>query len=114
MTELYIRARGPPRALPGGAHRTFFRWEGNISKELFDSVPAELTRGPGCVHCSHAIKYQVSGPACQCKQYTILRVCSFIAKLNSLLSKATKCPAACSQVTPSASMLVRGVTVAST
>ncbi len=61
-TDLYRRRHAPPKDLPGGAPRTFFRWDGNITRAEFDAVPREIPRGPDCVHCGPAIRYQVRGP----------------------------------------------------
>jgi hypothetical protein len=58
MTDLYRPRTSPPTSLPGGVHRAFYRWEGNITREQFDAVPNDM-RGPGCVHCDHTRRYQV-------------------------------------------------------
>ncbi len=52
---VHAKRRHPPRPLPGGGPRAFFRWEGTISRGQFDSVPSPLP----CLFCMPVTRYQV-------------------------------------------------------
>ncbi len=61
LSPYFARRHRPPRALDGGGHRAYFRWEGNITREAFDRTHAELRHGDKCIRCGAQlpVKYQV-------------------------------------------------------
>ena len=58
MSALYERRPHPPRPLPGGVPRAFYRWPGNVTREQYDAVPYSQ-RGPLCGHCTNFVTYKV-------------------------------------------------------
>lgn len=51
------------QALPGNVPRTAWQWSGQISRQLFDSVPFILrdkpVQGVPCQHCTFVLRYKV-------------------------------------------------------
>lgn len=48
--------------LPGGIPRSIWKWQGTISRRLFDSVPFYLRESEaagGCQHCTFVLRYKV-------------------------------------------------------
>jgi hypothetical protein len=48
--------------LPGGIPRSVWKWQGTISRRLFDSVPFYLRESEaagGCQHCTFVLRYKV-------------------------------------------------------
>lgn len=50
------------QGLPGGVPRAIWKWQGKISRHLFDTVPFLLRESEvagGCTHCTFVLRYKV-------------------------------------------------------
>lgn len=61
-TAQYHPRQQAPTDLPGGIPRSIWKWQGTISRRLFDSVPFYLRESEaagGCQHCTFVLRYKV-------------------------------------------------------